>query len=97
MKLPGHLYMLTRWRLRCFPSLFSPREAVVLGVQNLPQPFLEDERPNFSTRENGQKFPAEIELLDTRVRFESDGSSRKEFHARVKINDELGACANSPA
>jgi Domain of Unknown Function with PDB structure (DUF3857) len=37
------------------------------------------------------KLPAEIELLETRVRFESDGSSRKEVHARVKINDELGA------
>jgi hypothetical protein len=37
------------------------------------------------------KLPAEIELLETHIRFESDGSSRKEVHARVKINDELGA------
>ena len=37
------------------------------------------------------KLPAEIELLETRIRFEADGSSRKEVHARVKINDELGA------
>jgi hypothetical protein len=37
------------------------------------------------------KLPAEIELLETRVRFETDGASRKEVHARVKINDELGA------
>ena len=36
------------------------------------------------------KLPAEIELLETRIRFETDGSSRKEVHARVKINDELG-------
>lgn len=36
------------------------------------------------------KLPAEIELLETRVRFETDGSSRKEVHARVTINDELG-------
>ncbi|HEY2546662.1 MAG TPA: DUF3857 domain-containing protein [Candidatus Acidoferrum sp.] len=36
------------------------------------------------------KLPAEIELLETSVRFEADGSSRKEVHARVKINDELG-------
>ena len=36
------------------------------------------------------KLPAEIELLETRIRFEKDGSSRKEVHARVKINDELG-------
>jgi len=36
------------------------------------------------------EVPAQIELLETRVRFETDGGSRKEVHARVKINDELG-------
>jgi uncharacterized protein DUF3857 len=36
------------------------------------------------------KLPAEIELLETQIRFETNGSSRKEVHARVKINDELG-------
>lgn len=36
------------------------------------------------------KIPAEIELLDTRIRFETDGSSRKEVHALVRINNELG-------
>jgi hypothetical protein len=35
--------------------------------------------------------PAQIELLETRIRFESNGDSRKEVHARVKINNELGA------
>jgi len=37
------------------------------------------------------KLPAEIGLLETRIRFEANGDSRKEVHARVKINDELGA------
>jgi len=37
------------------------------------------------------KLPAQIELLETRVRFETNGDSRKEVHARVRINDELGA------
>lgn len=37
------------------------------------------------------KLPSEIELLETSIRIEIDGSSRKEVHARVKINDELGA------
>src|SRR5690349_21395485 len=36
------------------------------------------------------KLPAEIELLETGVRFETDGSSRKEVHALVRINNELG-------
>jgi hypothetical protein len=35
--------------------------------------------------------PAQIELLETRYRFETDGSSRKEVHTRVHINSELGA------
>ncbi|MDP9340348.1 MAG: DUF3857 and transglutaminase domain-containing protein [Acidobacteriota bacterium] len=34
--------------------------------------------------------PAQIELLETHIRFETDGSSRKEVHARVRINTELG-------
>jgi hypothetical protein len=37
------------------------------------------------------KIPAEIEFLETRIRFKPDGDSRKEVHALVKINDELGA------
>src|SRR6267378_7185771 len=34
--------------------------------------------------------PAQIELLETRYRFEANGDSRKEVHARVHINSELG-------
>jgi hypothetical protein len=34
--------------------------------------------------------PAQIELLETKVRFETNGDSRKEVHALVKINSELG-------
>jgi hypothetical protein len=34
--------------------------------------------------------PAQIELLETKARFEPNGDSRKEVHARVKINSELG-------
>lgn len=33
---------------------------------------------------------AQIELLETKVRFESNGDSRKEVHCIVKINSELG-------
>lgn len=34
--------------------------------------------------------PAQIELLETSIRFEADGASRKEVHTRVRINTELG-------
>ena len=36
------------------------------------------------------KFPAQLSLLETRVRFEANGDSRKEVHTIVKINNELG-------
>jgi len=35
-------------------------------------------------------MPAQIELLETKIRFETNGDSRKEVHTRVKINSELG-------
>src|SRR5437899_2708136 len=37
-----------------------------------------------------EENPAQIELLETKVRFEITGDSRKEVHALVKINSELG-------
>jgi uncharacterized protein DUF3857 len=43
------------------------------------------------SQEKPPEFPAQIELLETRVRFESSGDSRKEVHTRVHINNELGA------
>src|SRR5436305_14112423 len=36
------------------------------------------------------ELPAQIELLETRVRFEANGDSRKEVHTRVRIKNELG-------
>ena len=41
--------------------------------------------------EKASELPAQIELLETRVRFEANGDSRKEVHTRVHINNELGA------
>ncbi len=37
-----------------------------------------------------EKNPAQIELLETKYRFETSGDSRKEVHTRVRINNELG-------
>jgi len=34
--------------------------------------------------------PAQLELLETHIRFEDNGDSRKEVHTRVRINSELG-------
>jgi hypothetical protein len=43
------------------------------------------------TAEKTPELPAQIELLETRVRFETNGDNRKEVHTRVRINNELGA------
>ena len=43
-----------------------------------------------SAADAAAQTPAQIELLETHIRFEADGSSRKEVHARVRINTELG-------
>jgi len=43
-----------------------------------------------SASPSAPELPAQIELLETRVRFEANGDSRKEVHARVRINSELG-------
>ncbi len=37
------------------------------------------------------ELPFQISLLETRIRFEANGDSRKEVHTVVKINDLLGA------
>jgi hypothetical protein len=43
-----------------------------------------------SAQDKQPELPAQIELLETRVRFEANGDSRKEVHTRVHINNELG-------
>jgi hypothetical protein len=53
------------------------------------------QKPAVTTSEKSKpsatpELPAQLDLLETRVRFEVDGSSRKEVHAVVKINNELG-------
>jgi Domain of Unknown Function with PDB structure (DUF3857) len=93
--------------IRFFPSLISIAAAICFHsapagrprqAQNPSQKPAEKapEKTQEKTTEKpapkpAPKLPAEIELLETRIRFETDGSSRKEVHARVKINDELGA------
>jgi len=50
------------------------------------------EKPAAVSQEKPAEPPnaAQIELLETKYRFEANGDSRKEVHALVKINSELG-------
>jgi hypothetical protein len=81
-----------------WPSFFrvlSLFEGVVLaaglacGQQAAPKG---DEKAGAKKAEAAEKeeLPAQIELLETLYRFEANGDSRKEVHARVHINSELG-------
>jgi Domain of Unknown Function with PDB structure (DUF3857) len=57
-----------------------------------PAPSAAKQAPKSSeVSEKAPELPAQIELLETRVRFEANGDSRKEVHTRVHINNELGA------
>jgi hypothetical protein len=49
------------------------------------------QQPGSSQDAKPPELPAKISLLDTRIRFETNGDSRKEVHTRVHINNELGA------
>jgi hypothetical protein len=49
-----------------------------------------EKKPEIASTPDKEKNPAQIELLETRYRFESNGDSRKEVHTLVHINSELG-------
>ena len=85
-----------RLHLRFHPLLRAFAVSCVLAfvtsfapAQQSPQKSAEKPDAKASTPAEPQN-PAQIELLETRYRFEATGDSRKEVHARVKINTELG-------
>jgi Domain of Unknown Function with PDB structure (DUF3857) len=49
-----------------------------------------DKKPEKAAQPEKSENPYQIELLETRYRFEANGDSRKEVHTRVHINNELG-------
>jgi hypothetical protein len=63
------------------------------GDPSRKPPVQSDQDPHQKNNEKpatAAQTPAQIELLETHIRFEADGASRKEVHARVRINTELG-------
>lgn len=70
---------------RPHPAQGSPQKPVEKAPESIQEK--KQEKPAAKVP---PKLPAEIGLLETHIRFETDGSSRKEVHALVKINDELG-------
>jgi hypothetical protein len=78
------------WRpaffLRIFSLLLLFAFAMLVPAAQKPA----EKKSEITATPDKEKNPAQIELLETRYRFESDGSSRKEVHTRVHINTELG-------
>ena len=67
--------------------LFSATNVSAQAAPETPK-----EKPAAAPQEKAAEPPnaAQIELLETKYRFEANGDSRKEVHALVKINSELG-------
>jgi hypothetical protein len=59
-------------------------------AQQAPQKPFEKPSAKPSPPPEKSENPAQIELLETHYRFETNGDSRKEVHTRVNINNELG-------
>ncbi|MGB9466642.1 MAG: hypothetical protein WBR10_16160, partial [Candidatus Acidiferrum sp.] len=74
----------------CLLGVSAARPHVTQNASQKPAEKAPEKTQEKAAVKPASKLPAEIELLETRIRFETDGSSRKEVHARVKINDELG-------
>ena len=67
-------------------QLAIPISAAQAPEQGVPQTGTPKDSKNAETEKNA----AQIELLETKYRFETNGDSRKEVHTRVRINNELG-------
>jgi hypothetical protein len=66
------------------PSSAQEPQAPVTPQADNPSEKLAEKPPT------SHEVPAQIELLETRIRFEANGDSRKEVHTRAHINNELG-------
>ncbi len=90
MQIPGRSSLF----LRIFPLLLLIAFGVRLTLAQQPaqkptEKATEKKADTVAPPENARN-PAQFELLETRYRFEANGNSRKEVHAHVHINSELG-------
>jgi len=80
-----------RLRLVCGLMLLCAFGDLPARCQEAASPATKQTPKSPEASEKVPELPAQIELLETRVRFEANGDSRKEVHTRVHINNELGA------
>jgi len=77
-------------RLVCGLIFFFAFGALQARCQETPPSAAKPAPKSPEASEKAPDLPVQIELLETRVRFEANGDSRKEVHTRVHINNELG-------
>ncbi len=88
MRLPFRFHPLFRaFALIC---LLSSVFISFAQAQQIPQKPVEKPDAKTPAPTEPQQNPYQIELLETRYRFEANGDSRKEVHTLVRINNELG-------
>jgi len=78
-----------------FVCAISATDQLSFAQQPIPHTSTTEKSPTTpgkqAAKESVPENPAQLELLETKYRFEADGSSHKEVHARVRIHNELGA------
>jgi hypothetical protein len=73
-----------------FGALSSSSRAQATSPAAAPQAQGQTVKPDAAPAVAAAETPAQIELLETKIRFEANGDSRKEVQTRVHINSELG-------
>src|SRR5882762_10021018 len=82
MRLSARLFPLSRF--------FAPLLLIALAVCAIRAQEPANKKAEKAASPEKTENPAQIEQLETHYRFEANGDSRKEVHARVHINSELG-------
>lgn len=91
-RVPAYFFLVIGWAtsfaLPCPPG-FS-HEGQKKTAQEIPKKSEIAGNPEKADQPEKVAHPAQIELLETKVQFETNGDSRKEVHALVKIHSEPG-------
>src|SRR5947207_6535752 len=74
----------------CFLFAFGWKSVTAQEAQPKPPSVSPGKNAEKTDKSEKASNPAQIELLETKVRFETNGDSHKEVHTLVKINSELG-------
>src|SRR2546429_663220 len=90
MKLSGRPLLFLRILSPLLLIAFAMRASLAQQPVQKPAEKTSEKKAEKAAPTEKEANPAQIELLETRYRFEANGDSRKEAHTRVHINSELG-------